>query len=129
MIDVQGPLLTAGLVAVIGALVQLYSIINDRRRTKSKDARADAKEPLVQRHMELTNLDQATVIQQRMIDAQGEEIQKLTLKVATLTAENKVLREQMMDMFLQVREMERRYGVPGAPPYYPNSPQSDDPPP
>lgn len=117
MFDVQGPLITAGLVAIIGALVQLYSLVQDRKRTRAKDSREDAKEPLIHRAMELGVLDQATVIQQRMIDSQGEEIQKLTLKVATLTAENKTLRDQMMDMFLQIRDMERRTGIYGAPPH------------
>ena len=128
MFDVQGPLVTAGLVAVIGALVQVYSLLNDRRKDRAKQARDDARDPLERRKLELGNLDQATVIQQRMIDAQGEEIQKLTLKVASLTAENKLLRDQMMDMFLQIRDMERRYGISGTAPYNPVPPQNNDPP-
>lgn len=117
MLDLQTPLLTGLVVAVVGALVQVYSIVQDRKHTRHKDQQEDAKEPLVKRSMELGMLDQATIIQQRMIDAQGEEIEKLTLKVATLTRENKMLRDQMMDMFLQIREMERRSGISGTAPY------------
>lgn len=121
MIDVQGPLITAGLVAIIGAMVQIYNIVQDRKRAQSKDAREAAKEPLVTRAMDLDNLDQYTMIQQRMIDGQGEEIKKLTLRVATLTAENKTLREQIVDIFIEMRKMERRQSL-----YEPFPPHSED---
>lgn len=128
MIDLQTPLITGLVVALVGALTQIYSIRVDRIHMKHRDEQEDARDPLERRKLELGNLDQATVIQQRMIDAQGEEIQKLTLKVASLTAENKLLRDQMMDMFLQIRDMERRYGVSGTAPYHPVPPQNNDPP-
>lgn len=119
MIDVQGPLITGGLVAVIGALVQIYSIIQDRRKAKSKDARAEAKEPSVKRAMDLNDLDKYTVIQQRLMDSQSEDNKNLRAENARLTAENKTLRDQMMDMFLQIRGMERH--TP------PHSPDDDSP--
>lgn len=110
MFNIEGPLVTAGLVAVIGAIVQVYSLLQDRRKTRNADARDAAREPLTRQGLELGVINQATVIQQRMIDSQGEQIQQLTLKVATLTAENALLRNQMMDMYIQMRAMEVRTG-------------------
>jgi hypothetical protein len=117
MLDVQATVITAGVVSVVAAVVQVVSMLQDRKHIRFKDSQSESREPLEHRSAELGLVEQATVIQQRMIDSQAAEVRDLASKNATLISENALLRSQMMDMYLQMREMEKRAGQPpSAPP-------------